>query len=122
MLIDLLVFSAIRLRFLHSDKSPEPAQRARTSTITGRYSRRPSGLEFALGWKAITLPATRRSRFIPARSSSASSAGYAGRLGVQEVVHDRAVELRLQPDLHGSGQRARDRPANPLLGLGPPAL
>ena len=36
-----------------------------------------------------------------------------GRLGVQEVVQDDAVEDGLQPHLHGAGQRAGDRPAVP---------
>ncbi len=37
--------------------------------------------------------------------------GRARGLGVQEVVEDDAVQRRLQPDLHGAGQRPVDAPA-----------
>ena len=62
--------------------------------------------------KAILLPATRRRWFILARFILAScQAAAPGRLGVQEVVQDRRRRATgFQPDLHGAGQRAGDRP------------
>ena len=99
-----------------SGPQPGPRQK-RYSPVSSAWSSiretRPDGERSSVTStsKAIS-PATRRRCVIFARLSLASREADPGRLGVQKVMQQHAVQHRFQPDLHRAGQRPRRCPPN----------